>query len=223
LSPRPQIDHIRKPQILAAAADVIADRGVAATRIADIAERARTSPPAVLYWFDSKDDLLAEALTLDEERFHSVLADRLSALEHPRDRLRLLIGASAGEYDMTLWMEIWTRALRDATMRKARQRLDEGWRDEIERIVRAGQEAGEFAAVNPREAAIVIASVLDGLAVQTTLGDPSVSAERMGELAIRVAELLLECELPPLEPERLLEFQAALRADGAASPVETAG
>jgi AcrR family transcriptional regulator len=48
LSPRPQIDHIRKPQILAAAAEVIAERGLASTRIADVAERAGTSAPAVL-------------------------------------------------------------------------------------------------------------------------------------------------------------------------------
>jgi DNA-binding transcriptional regulator YbjK len=37
MCPRPQIDHIRRPQLLAAAAEVIVDRGVAATRIADVA------------------------------------------------------------------------------------------------------------------------------------------------------------------------------------------
>jgi AcrR family transcriptional regulator len=71
LSPRPQIDHIRKPQILAAAAEVIAERGVASTRIADVAERAGTSSGTILYWFGSKDELLAEALTGDEERFYA--------------------------------------------------------------------------------------------------------------------------------------------------------
>src|SRR5262249_50291658 len=65
VSPRPQIDHIRRPQLLRAAADVIVERGLASTRIADVAERAGTSPPAVLYWFRSKDELLAEALTVD--------------------------------------------------------------------------------------------------------------------------------------------------------------
>jgi AcrR family transcriptional regulator len=34
---------------------VIADRGLASTRIADVAERAGTSAPAVLYWFENKD------------------------------------------------------------------------------------------------------------------------------------------------------------------------
>ena len=58
MSPRPQIDHIRKPQLLAAAAEVISERGVEATRIADVAERAGTSPAAVLYWFESRDELV---------------------------------------------------------------------------------------------------------------------------------------------------------------------
>jgi AcrR family transcriptional regulator len=49
VSPRPQIDHVRRPQILAAAAEVIAERGLAKTRIADVAERAETSSPAVIY------------------------------------------------------------------------------------------------------------------------------------------------------------------------------
>ena len=65
MSPRPAIDHIRKPQILRAAAEVITERGLTATRIADIAERAGTSPPAVLYWFESREQLLTEALTAD--------------------------------------------------------------------------------------------------------------------------------------------------------------
>ena len=66
MSPRPQIDHIRRPQILGAAAEVIAERGLGSTRIVDVADRAGTSPPAILYWFDSKEELLSEALT-DEE------------------------------------------------------------------------------------------------------------------------------------------------------------
>ncbi|HYY74230.1 MAG TPA: TetR family transcriptional regulator, partial [Solirubrobacterales bacterium] len=98
MSPRPQIDHIRRPQLLRAAADVIVERGLGSTRIADVAERAGTSPPAVLYWFRSKDELLAEALTVDEERFYVEMRERMDLLERPRDRLRFMIEASAEEY-----------------------------------------------------------------------------------------------------------------------------
>lgn len=197
MSPRPQIDHIRKPQILEAAAEVIAERGLASTRIADVAERAGTSPPAVLYWFDSKDGLLTDALIDDEGRFYRAMTERLTALERPRDRLRLLIEACAVEYDCKLWMELWGRALRDPDAAAARQRLDDRWRGQIAEVIRAGQDAGEFAEVDPDDVAATLASMLDGLAVQVTLADPGISAERMRDLALRSAELLLGCELPP--------------------------
>ena len=83
MSPRPQIDHIRRPQLLAAAADVIAERGLAGTRIADVAERVGTSSAAVLYWFSSKDELLAEALIADEERFADELVTALADIDGP--------------------------------------------------------------------------------------------------------------------------------------------
>ena len=56
-----------------------------------------------------------------------------------------------------------------------------------------------FGDVDPPEAALAIASLLDGLMVQVRLDD-SLSPERMVEVAVLVAERLLECELqrPPL-------------------------
>ncbi len=199
MSPRPQIDHVRRPQLLEAAAGVIAERGIAATRIADVAERAGTSPPAVLYWFDSKDELLAEALTVDEERFYGMLTERLEALDSPRERLRLLLESSAEEYDSRLWMEIWTRALRDRSTRRVRRRLDQRWRAQIAEVIRDGQNAGEFGEADPDDVALLLASLVDGLAVQVTLGDPDVPKERMLARVVDVAEKLIATELGPVE------------------------
>ena len=120
MSPRPQIDHIRRPQLLAAAAEVISERGFDATRIADVAERAGTSPSAILYWFESRDELLAEALIADENRFDEDLSARLARLDSPSARLLELLEASANEYDWTLWIELWTRASTTAGARPCR-------------------------------------------------------------------------------------------------------
>jgi AcrR family transcriptional regulator len=199
LSPRPQIDHIRKPQLLAAAAEVIGERGLGATRVADVAERAGTSAPAVIYWFGSKDDLLTGALTFDEDRFYDAITERLAGLEHPCDRLRALIEAWAAEYHCRLWIELWNRALRDQGAAVARQRLDDRWRGQIAEVVRAGQDLGELAGGDADDVAAIIASLLDGLAVQATLGDPGISPERMRDLALGAAASLLGCELPPLD------------------------
>jgi hypothetical protein len=76
-------------------------------------------------------------------------------------------------------MELWTRALRDRSTRVARRRLDDRWRHQIAEVIRDGQEAGEFGKVDPDAVAVVLAALIDGLAVQVTLGDPVVSEERM--------------------------------------------
>jgi AcrR family transcriptional regulator len=195
MTPRPQIDHIRRPQLLAAAAEVIAERGLAATRIADVAERVGTSPGAVLYWFESKDELLAEALIADEERFSSELAAALATLADPAAKLLRLIDACAEDNNWTLWIEIWARARHDERLRRARQELDDGWRAMISRIVRDGIEQGVFSPANGDEAALTIAALIDGLAVQVTLGDATISRGFMREICIETADRLLGADL----------------------------
>ena len=196
MSPRPQIDHIRKPQILAAAGEVIVERGIDATRIADVAERAGTSAPAVLYWFESRDQLLAEALTFAEESFYAQLSSRLSERGSASEKLVELISSSGAGDDWVLWMELWTRALRDPAMGEARRRLDERWREQIAAIVSEGQRADEFAGPAPERAALELAALIDGLAVQVTLGDGAVTPDVMRSTCVEVAERLLEAELP---------------------------
>jgi AcrR family transcriptional regulator len=215
VSPRPQIDHIRRPQILEAASAVIGERGLAATRIADIAERVGTSGPTLLYWFDSKDELLAEALGFAEDRFYDAITARLAELDQPAERLALLIEASVADYDWTLWMELWTRALHDSEIGRKRHQLDRRWRGEIEREVRAGQASGEFSDDDdPVRVAAIIASLLDGLAVQTTLEDPGFPPERTRELTVEIAERLLGTELPEISIDPGDERERAVLAGG---------
>jgi AcrR family transcriptional regulator len=199
VSPRPQIDHIRRPQLLEAAAAVIAERGFAATRIADVAQRAGTSAPGVLYWFDSREQLLAEALTYAEEGYYEQLAARLSRVEGAPARLATLIESSVGGEDWVLWIELWTRALRDEQLAESRQSLDDRWREQIAGIVRDGQASGDFAGDDPERIAVELAALMDGLAVQVALGDSMVTPERMRAICVEVTERLLEVSLPELQ------------------------
>jgi AcrR family transcriptional regulator len=215
MTPRPNMDHIRKPQILDAAGEVITERGLAGARIADIADRAGTSPPAVLYWFEDREQLLNEALGWSEDRFYDSLTERLDSVDTPAQRLRLLFEASAEDPDWTLWMELWARALRDEQARKTRLRLDARWRDEIAALVTAGQATGEFdGARDADEIALLLASLLDGLALQATLDDPSVDAKRVRDLLIEAAGRLLGTELPEIDERTINRGHEALAEGG---------
>ncbi len=192
MSPRPAIEHIRKPQILEAAAQVITERGLGATRIADVAERAGTSAPAVLYWFESRGELLTEALTADEERFGDEVAGVLAGGGSAAEKLRRVIEATVGESDISLWVELWARSLHDPAAAAARLRLDDAWRRMLADLIASGQESGEFdPAIDPARAALSLGSLMDGLGVLITLHDPAVTSEGMLAMVISHAESLL--------------------------------
>ena len=77
MSPRPKTDHLRKPQIVAAAAEVLYERGLFDTRVGDIAERAGTSAGTIMYYFESKDRLLEEAVDHTDQQFYERVSEGL--------------------------------------------------------------------------------------------------------------------------------------------------
>jgi len=197
MSPRPTLGHLRRPAILAAAAEVISERGVSRTRIADVAERAGTSAPGVLYWFESRDQLLAEALTYADDRFYDDLAGELERTESARDRLRILIERwpADGDGEAVLWMELWVRALHDPELAAIRQRLDRRWRAVLADVIRDGQARDEFGPADADEFALVLGALMDGFAIQVALRDPDAPVERVRDRCLALAGEQLGCEL----------------------------
>src|SRR5919201_2647599 len=87
MSPRRKLSDARRRQILDAAVQVIAERGLCDTGIKDVADRAGTSPALVIYYFGKKDTLLAEALSFADERLYAQTAGAVAELRSARDRL----------------------------------------------------------------------------------------------------------------------------------------
>jgi len=190
MSPRPTTGHVRRPAILTAAAAVIAERGVIGTRIADVAERAGTSAPGVLYWFATKDELLTEALAFSDDRFYAELSEQLAKLGSARERLERLVEVwpSEGDSETVLWMELWVRALRDPAVNATRAQFDARWRAAIADVVRQGQMAGEFGEEDPEAFALTLGALMDGFAIQLALDDPAVSPKRVREHCMALVE-----------------------------------
>jgi len=199
---KPTYSKERKQEILEAAAKVIAERGLCDTRIVDVAKQAGSSAALVMYYFESKDRLLTEALTFTEDRFYSQAFNELTNLETAREQLILLIEESCPTSrkdneladDWALWIELWSRGLRDPETAKKRAALDRRWRWTIADVVRSGQRSGEFAAVDADEFSLHLASLIDGLALQVVLEDEEVTTERMRELCVDFARRALDVD-----------------------------
>jgi AcrR family transcriptional regulator len=182
----------RRERILRAAAEVIGQRGICDTRISDVAERAGVSSGLAVYYFNSKDGLLAEALTYAENRFYAATMRELEVLPTARERIVRLIELSCpllgdDNYpEWTLWVEIWSRALRDPAVESQRRELDRRWRSTIAEIVRDGRRAMEFAPVDVDDFVLRLAALIDGLVIQVLLSDPAVPPERMRDVVVRL-------------------------------------
>lgn len=202
MSPRPSNAHLRRPAILTAAAEVISERGVQNTRISDVAERAGTSAPGVLYWFPTKDELLAEALTFSDDRFYDSLTEELEGLASASERLARLVEQwpSDGDSETVLWMELWVRALRDPKLAETRERLDRRWREALAEVIREGQASGEFGGDDADDLALLLGALMDGYAIQLALGDPAVTTDLVRRHCLRLAMRGVEHDEGSMEP-----------------------
>ena len=184
----------RREQILRAAIEVIMERGYADTRIADVAERATTSPALVIYYFKTRDQLLTEALGYSEDAWYATGLRRLATISSAAGRLTELIAmtclpetdpAPRGEW--LLWLDLWALSPRNPGVAAVRRKFDERWREAIRTIVLAGRDSGEFAQVDAEDFAITLSALLDGMAVQIALEDTDVRPARAYDLAMRYA------------------------------------
>jgi AcrR family transcriptional regulator len=183
-------DH-RRDQMLRAAVEVIIERGYADSRIADVAERVGISPALVIYYFKTKQQLLAEAIQFAEDLWHEAGTRRMAEIPTAAGRLEEMIAMSClSEVDTespnswVLWLDLWAQALRHPEVATTRQKYDERWRQTIYSLVVQGQDAGEFGPVDPAAFAVMLSALLDGLAVQVVLGDPSVDEAKAFELSM---------------------------------------
>lgn len=170
---------------------MIAERGFCDARISDIATRIGTSPALILYYFPGKDVLLAEALAYRDQQFLDGVASEVTDTDTAAERLRSLIEASCPpdeplekDSEWLLWLDVWTRSRHDETLAKTRRDMDRLFRTAIEEIVDDGIAAGDFRQVDVADFAVNLSALIDGLAIQVLLADPSVDSATMRRLCL---------------------------------------
>jgi AcrR family transcriptional regulator len=181
----------RRAQMLRAALDVIVERGYADTRIADVAERAGTSPALVIYYFKTRDQLLTEAIRYCEDAWYAEGVRRMAGITTAAGRLAEIIAMTClpdtdpePRSSWLLWLDLWALSAHNAGVAAVRQKFDERWRESIRSIVLAGQEAGEFAVADPEAFTVTLSALLDGFAVQIALDDSVVTPQYAYDLTM---------------------------------------
>lgn len=186
----------RRALVLEAAAAALLERGFAETRIADIAERAGMSPGHVMYYFESKERILLEALRFKEETlFYSQVDDPAAGLD-PWQRLERWIERSipsgAADEQWALWLELWARAVHDPEIAATLEERDVRWTSTLRAIVDDGIRTGAFHPAEPEGFIARLSALITGWAVPITAGSPSADRRIAVEdcVALAAGELL---------------------------------
>ncbi|MGI5216042.1 TetR/AcrR family transcriptional regulator [Plantactinospora sp. CA-290183] len=193
--------EVRLDALLRTTCDVIAQRGLANTRTADVAQAAGVSQALVFYHFATKERLVAQAFAYAAEQDLARLDAVLRCSAPPLVRLKKLLRryAPAGRSrPWAMWIDGWSESLRTPELEKVSRRLDLRWREGLRGVIAAGVAEGAFVCDDPGGAAWRINALIDGLAVQTAVHDRVVPRRQLTEwIRLAVAREL------GLRPEQL--------------------
>ena len=174
----------RREAVLQAALDVIVERGLANTRMSDIAKRVGMSAGNILYYFESKDDLLMELLRWSEDLLLRRSVEEFEGLPSYQERLHrvteLAVPSGPSDPGWILWLEVWSLSPHDERIGQGHADLDRRWIGFLTEVVRSGQEAGEFSTdTDPADFAMRYGAMMDGLAIKVVAGIDRMDAPRL--------------------------------------------
>ena len=172
----------RRAEILETTCQVVVERGFAATRVADVANKLGVSTGLIHYHFESKDQLLAEAFQFAAEADLARLEAEVARAGDPIDRLDLifkLYTPDEAEPGWMMWIDGWGEALRSPALKAISRDLDLRWKNVLQEIIETGATDGLFRCVDPEATAWRLAALLDGLGVQMTVHEDLISHEQL--------------------------------------------
>ncbi len=147
--PQSQRSDATRDRILAAAAATLSAKGYSESRLSAIAEAAELRPPAVYYYFDSRDALIAEVMRVGQVRVREHVEDAMRRLPSGSDPIDRVDAAVEAHLRVQLELSDFANAVsRNAghvppAVRVALQRESEAyhavWRDLLHEARRAGR------------------------------------------------------------------------------------
>jgi AcrR family transcriptional regulator len=187
----------RREAIVLATLSVMGRRGIAAVTVRDVAAELDVSSGLIHHYYDSMDDLVAEAFERTARADLAETVEAVAAGATPLARLRLFFDTYArsdGDEGMQVWLDAWAEAARRPALQRTSRRLNEEWQALLASVVADGVQAGEMtcADADAGAAAWRILSLLDGLALQVVAHGDVLTAEQADAWSRAGAERELE-------------------------------
>ena len=174
MCPRIIDKQAKKKEILNAAMKVFARKGVANTKIIDVAMAAGIGKGTIYEYFKSKEDIFAEAFHYFMEQVDTVIAKRLYKIDDPMEKLAALISGWIEVMQDTsidfieIMMDFWAEGVRHKHKHTAFNLTEmyDKYRIMIVKILEEGISKGKIRHENTTIFASILIGALDGLMLQ---------------------------------------------------------
>jgi AcrR family transcriptional regulator len=184
--PRPDVSEERRAQIIQAALTCFTGKGYNNTTMADVVAKSGLSKGAIYWYFESKDDLFAQAIV---SAFSNVGQETFAALEHcttAADKLRTVAKVTASvskqiEGFFGLFLEFWASSPQREETGQLWMGMLVQFKDLVVAIVEEGIENGEFRPVDAERLVWALLATYDGLAAYSMLM-PDMDLDQTGDV-----------------------------------------
>ncbi|MFE2098706.1 MULTISPECIES: TetR/AcrR family transcriptional regulator [unclassified Streptomyces] len=188
-----------REEVLVAAMDMIAERGLEKLTMAGLGREVGMSSGHLLYYFRSKDELLLRTLEWSEGRLGAERSRLLTRPGTARERLEayveLYVPDGHRDPHWTLWLEVWNRSQNADDDARERQAAIEGaWHRDLVALLAEGVSRGEFRPVDADRFAARLRALLDGFSIHVAIGLRGTGRE---QVISHVREFLAETLLTP--------------------------
>ncbi|MFE2532055.1 TetR/AcrR family transcriptional regulator [Streptomyces sp. NPDC059371] len=164
-----------REEVLAAAMEMIAERGLEKLTMAALGREVGMSSGHLLYYFRSKDELLLRTLEWSEGRLGAergrLLAGRGTARERLDAYVDLYVPDGHRDPHWTLWLEVWNHSQNADDDARERQAAIEGaWHRDLVALLAEGVSRGEFRPVDADRFGARLRALLDGFSIHVAIG-----------------------------------------------------
>ncbi|GAA1856271.1 TetR/AcrR family transcriptional regulator [Brevibacterium marinum] len=194
---RPKNQKARREQLVHAAKQAIADRGVNGLRAIDVAAYSELGAGSVAYYYPDLGDLVRDVHQDAVSRFYWSRRHQADAGEHPRIKLdrtiRSGIPLSRQDIDFQVLNELHTHAYRDTFHAELMAEL---YRLEVslyESVLNEGVESGVFPMTLPVETAASNLVAMEDAYGMHFMGGTPLDADDIYRMIARSAEVMTRC------------------------------
>lgn len=187
---RRQPPEVRRRMLLDAARTVIAERGLHATTIRDIAAAGQVAVGTVTYHFTGIDQVLAGVLESEMDSFSAPVWRRAGEAGDGAAGIAVLIDGLLASDQRTrehwrLWLDFWALAAHFPDYSAWQSRVYRDLHALTAELLARGSADGTLRVSAPADEAIELIAMLDGLVVQSYLPGAALSPKRAREMLHR--------------------------------------